>query len=149
MKRELATKLLIMLCLLCLVGCGQDGNRQDTDGQGTVSSAKTVAAEADQLYINECIPLQFENLDKEYPEKSCLYDTYGSKLYVLWLCASQEDGVETPSLYVFDGETKKTDLLSFALHLPDRENYHIKSMDVRDGGNCLSASGMAREIFWS
>lgn len=133
MKRRILT-IVTMVFLLCLMGCSQEGNSQDTEGQETVVSAKTVAAEADQLYINECIPLQFENLDKECPEKTCLYDTYGNRLYVLWICAEQEDAAETLSLYVFDGETKETESLSFALQLPDKETYHIKSMDVRDGG---------------
>lgn len=118
----------IFICALCLVGCGREKEEPEI-----LTSVGTAATEADQLYINECIPLLFDHPVATGQKRSCLYDTYGSTLYILWICGGEEDTAETLSLYAFDGETGETVPLPFALRIPDRENYSIKSMDVREG----------------
>lgn len=144
MGKKLVGKLIITACLLCLIGCGQEENSQTL---GTSPSEKTIAVEADRLYINECIPLQFEKPDREYDKASCLYDTYGNRLFILWIFVEEENTEETLSLYVFDGETKETVQLPFSLTIPNHENCYIKSMDVRNGQQLSFRVGDGKEDF--
>lgn len=128
MCKRAVWKLFLFVWALCLVGCGREEEEPEI-----LTSVGTAATEADQLYINECIPLLFDDPAAEGQKRSCLYDTYGSTLYILWICGGEEEPAETLSLYAFDGETGETVQLPFALRIPDRENYSIKSMDVREG----------------
>lgn len=54
-------------------------------------------------------------------------------LLVLAGCGREEGAPEEYALYAFDGETKETEQLPFAIQIPDREGSYIQSMDVRDG----------------
>lgn len=121
----------MLVSLLCLAGCGEEENVPPAEEQVLIANAITNTAE-ECLYINEFIPLQFEDPDKAFTEKVFFYDTYGSRLYVLWVYAGEEQ--EYLSLYVFDGETRKMEKQEFTLQIHGRENSCVQSMDVRDGG---------------
>lgn len=127
MREKCGKYLLILVSLLCLVGCGEPGSDSpEVSAWG--------AGDGESLYINEFIPLQFVTPDIEYQDKSFFYDTYGSRLYVLWAYTGEEGVTEYQSLYVFDGDTKEMEQQPFALRISGRESSHIQSMDVRDGG---------------
>ncbi len=134
MNRSLRKYILVFAALLCLAGCGGEEAPPASEGQETVASAKTDAAGEGSLYINAVIPLQFEEPDKAFQKKTLFYDTYGSRLYMLWAYTGEEDTAQYFSLYIFDGETKEMERQPFDLHIPDRENSQIQSVDVRDGG---------------
>ena len=133
-RKNMQRGILVFVCLLYFVGCGQGERGSTTEEQETIMNAQIVTAEADSLYINECIPLEFTSPDIEYHEKSLFYDTYGSKLYVLWAYTGEGNNTEHLSLFLFDGETKEMEQYPFALQIPERAESHIQSMDVRDGG---------------
>lgn len=78
--KKWGVRLIVFAGLLCLMGCGREENGSASGEQG-VASAGTVSTGAESLYINELIPLRFE--DKAAAEKKFFYDTYGSSLYVL------------------------------------------------------------------
>lgn len=126
MLRKWGVRLIVLAGLLCLMGCGREENGPASGEQG-MASAGTVSTGAESLYINEIIPLHFEG-------ENLFYDTYGSRLYVLWAYTSEEGSAEYSSLYVFDGETKEMEQQPFALRIPGRESSYMQSMDVRDGG---------------
>jgi len=133
MRKNLVRGILAFVCLLYFVGCGQGEKDSTSEEQETTGNAQIVTAEADSLYINECIPLEFVSPDIEYDEKAFFYDTYGSKLYVLWAYNREGNADEHLSLFLFDGETKEMEQYPFALRVPDRAGSDIQSMDVRDG----------------
>lgn len=134
MRKNLVRGIFAFVCLLCLMGCGQGERDSTSEGPETAVNAQIVTAEADSLYINECIPLEFASTDIEYQEKFFFYDTYGSKLYVLLAYTGERGITEHLSLFLFDGETKKMEQYPFALQVSDRADSYIQSMDVRDGG---------------
>lgn len=132
MRKWVVYCVVMLVSLSALAGCGAKENAPAAEEQRLVASAGTNTAGEKGLYVNGVIPLQFEDPDGAFTEKSCFYDTYGSMLYMLWMYGGQ--GQELLSLYVFDGETKEMEQQPFAMRLPDGEKGYIQSMDVRDGG---------------
>lgn len=119
---------LLLVGLLVMAGCG----REEGD-PSPVEQEITAGDEGEELFINEILTLQFGDQHTEAQEKTCFYDTYADKLYILWAYDGEEGAPEEYALYAFDGETKETEQLPFAIQIPDREGSYIQSMDVRDG----------------
>lgn len=134
MRTNLLRGVFLFVCLLNFVGCSRGERGSAAEEQETSANAQIITAEADSLYVNEYIPLEFAHPDIEYYEKFPYYDTYGSKLYVLWAYTGEGNNTEHLSLFLFDGETKEMEQYPFALQIPERAESYIQSMDVRDGG---------------
>lgn len=132
MRRMLGKCMFMLAAMLCLAGCGREDD-DSTPARQQMASARINAAGEECLYINEFIPLQFDDPEAAFTEKNFFYDTYGSRLYVLWAYIGEESATENLFLYVFDGETKKLERQPFALQIPDRKSCYIQSMDVREG----------------
>lgn len=134
MERKLRKIFILLVGLLYLVGCGKEDGSSEPKEQEIIANVQTGTAGEEELYVNEIITLHFDDPDYIFQEKNCFYDTYGKKLYMLWVYTGEAITGEHIALYIFDGETKETEQIPFALRIPDRENGHIQSIDVRDDG---------------
>lgn len=131
MSKAVKRPLFMLAVLLCLAGCGKEDGDSAAEGQEAVNVGMALSV-TETLYINDVIVPQFEDPGIVYQDRELLYDTYGSKLYMLWIYTGEEETAQ--SLYVFDGETKETQEQDFSLDIPDGANGLVRSMDVRDGG---------------
>lgn len=118
--KKMRIGLFVLVSLLCLAGC-----KKEDPGP----MAANIQAGTDNLYINDFILLELEDSEAD----SLFYDTYESKLYLLQAHSGENGAMGDLSLYIFDGDTKEMTKQPFALQIPDRENFTIKSMDVRSG----------------
>lgn len=139
MKNKIKTVLILVLILLCSVGCAQDRANEGSastvvstgsQDEGSVNAVAGTDSSEKSLRVKQLLPLTLEEDSTEGSQKRLFTCSYGSKLYIL-ASYQKEDGTPLAQwMYIFDMDTLETEKLAFSLSTPESENLSITSMYV-------------------